>query len=67
MCIFAGIQIDHETQVPTAPAQALVDRYEELVRMADDTNNKYIQPDLPLQESYSLPTTGILSLPSLSF
>ena len=27
--------------------------------MADECNDKYIQPDLPLQESYSLPTAII--------
>ncbi|XP_064647682.1 ankyrin and armadillo repeat-containing protein-like isoform X2 [Lineus longissimus] len=54
--LHGGIVIDHETPVPTTPSTSILEEYETITLEASRANSKYLQPDLPLQESYHLPS-----------
>ena len=50
-----GILFDHETPLPVLPAQEVIDAYGNIVDKAASFVNKFIDSDLPLQESYPAP------------
>lgn len=50
-----GILFDHDTPLPVLPPRAVIDGYKNIVDEAASFVNKFIDSDIPYQESYPAP------------
>ena len=64
--LLTGILMDLETPDPSAMDEELSSQYDDLIRLAQSSNDKALNPDSAAQEHYEIPTKEINGKRSVS-